>query len=68
MVIMVTDGVEEGSLAMITAFCHHDQAKMDASNVLSALCQCEPPELSVVVVRRYTLPPTSLGGPPIISI
>ena len=31
--------------------------KMEASNALSALCQCSSLETSVVVVRRYTNTP-----------
>ena len=34
--------------------CHHDQAKIEASNTLSALHQCDS---LVVVVRRYTNTP-----------
>ena len=26
--VLVTNGVEEGSLDMVTTFCHHDQMKM----------------------------------------
>ena len=29
--ILITDGVEEGKLGMMTTFCHSDQAKMEAS-------------------------------------
>ena len=28
-VILITDGVEEGYLGMVTTFCHHDQVKME---------------------------------------
>ena len=54
MVILVIDGVGEGNLGMVTTFCHHDEAKMEASDAISALCQWDSPEPSVVVVRRYT--------------
>ena len=54
MVILVTDGVGEGNLGMVTTFCHHDQSKMQATDALSALHQCKLLEPSVVVVRRYT--------------
>ena len=57
MAIVVTDGVEEGNLGMVTTFHHHNQAKMEASDALSTLCQCDLPEPSVVVVRRYTNTP-----------
>ena len=56
-VIMVTDRVREGNLGKVTTFCCHDQAKMEASDALSALCQCNSPEPSVIVVRRYTNTP-----------
>ena len=56
-VILVTDGVGEGNLGMVTTFCCHDQSKMEASNALSALHQCNSPEPRVVVVRRYTNTP-----------
>ena len=55
--ILVTDGVGEGNLGMVTTFCCHDQAKMEASDALSVLCQCDSRETSVVVVRRYTNSP-----------
>ena len=35
MVILVTDGVEEGSLGMVTTFCCHDQVKVALSEALS---------------------------------
>ena len=54
MVVLVTDGVGEGNLGMMTTFCHHDQAKMEASEALSALHQQDSPESCVVVVRRFT--------------
>ena len=52
MVILVTDGVEEGNLGMMTIFCCHNQSKMEASNALSALWQHNSLQPSVVVVRR----------------
>ena len=57
MTILITDGVGEESLGMVTVFCCHDQNKMEASDALSALCQWDPPEPSVVVIRRYTNTP-----------
>ena len=57
MAILVTDGVGEGNLGMVTTFCQHDQAKMEASNALSALHQGNLLEPSVVVVRQYTNTP-----------
>ena len=57
MAILITDGVGEGNLGMMTTFCHHDQAKMEVCNVLSALHQHDFPKPSMVVVRRYTNTP-----------
>ena len=68
MAILFTDGVREGNLGMVTTFCHHHQARMETSDALSALCQCNLPEPNVVVVRRYTRTPMSLESPPISSI
>ena len=56
MMILVMDGVGEGNLGMVTTFCHHNQAKVEASKALSALHQHDSPEPSVVV-RRYTNSP-----------
>ena len=44
-------------MGMVTTFCHHDQAKMEASEALAALQQCDLPELSIMVVRRYVNTP-----------
>ena len=56
-VILITEGVGEGNLGMVTTFCHHDQATMVASDALSSLHQCDSLQPSVVVVRRYTNTP-----------
>ena len=53
-VILVTGGVGEGKLGMVATLCHHDQAKVETSKALFALCQHDSLEPSVVVVRRYT--------------
>ena len=68
MAILVTDGMGEGYLGMVITFCCHDQAKLEASDALSALHQHYLMEPSVVVVRRYTTLPISLEGLPISSI
>ena len=57
MVILITDGVGEDHLGMVTIFCHHNQNKMEACGALSTLCQLDSPKLSVVVVMRYTNTP-----------
>ena len=62
MAVLVTDGVGEGNLGMVTTFFQHDQAKMEASEALSALHQCHSPEPSVVVVRSYTNTPYNPWG------
>ena len=56
-VILIRDGVGKENLGKVTTLCHHDQTKMEASDALSALCQCDLPETSVVVGRRYTNTP-----------
>ena len=44
MAVLVTDWVGEGNLGMVTAFCHHNQAKIEASKVHLALHQDVLPE------------------------
>ena len=67
MVVLVTDWVEEGSLGMVTTFCHHDQAKMEPSEVLSTLLHCDSPKLSIVEEKIFAnapyLPWQSFGFP-----
>ena len=43
MAVLVTDGVKEGSLGMVTTFCHHNQAKVETSEVLSNLLKWDSP-------------------------
>ena len=57
MAILITDGVGEGNLGMVTTFYHHNQNKMESSDALPAICQCNAPEPSVVVTRRHTNTP-----------
>ena len=57
MAVLVRDGVGEGNLGMMITFCHHNQAKVEASEVFFALCQHVSLEPSVVVVRRFTNSP-----------
>ena len=57
MVILITDGVGGENLGMVTIFCPHNQNKMEASDALSTLCQCDSPEPSIVVKRKYTNTP-----------
>ena len=54
MVILVIDGMGEGSLGMVTTFCHHEQAKVEASEVFSALHQHDFQEPSVIAVKKLT--------------
>ena len=35
MAILVTDGLGEGNLGMVTTFCYHNKAKMEASDAHS---------------------------------
>ena len=66
--ILITDGVGESDLAMVTGFCHPNQAKIEACDVLSVLLQYDLSELSVVVVRRYSNTLYIPRGSPIHSI
>ena len=65
--ILVTDGVGEGKLGMITAFCRTDQAKVERSDSLSTLVQRDSTKPGVVVVKAFTnsphLPQWSFGFP-----
>ena len=54
MAILITNGVRERDLGMVMVFCHPNHAKMEAWNALSALCQHDSSEPSVVVIRRYS--------------
>ena len=54
MVTLITDGVGKGDLGMVTTFCSCNQVKMEGSEVLATLCQCDPPMPSVFMVKRYT--------------
>ena len=58
MVILITDRVGERNLGMLTTFCHHDQAKVEVSEILPALYQHDSLEPSVVVVRMFTNSPS----------
>ena len=53
-VILITDGVIERDVGIVMVICHPNQVKMEASDALSTLYQCDSSELSVVVVRRYS--------------
>ena len=57
LVALKTDMVEEGSLDMMTTLCHHDQVKVESSEVLSILCQWDSPKLNVVVVKIFANSP-----------
>ena len=57
MAVLVTNLVEEGSLGMVTTFCHHYQAKVEPSEVLSTLLQWDSPKLSIVVVKIFANSP-----------
>ena len=63
MAILVTDGVGKGDLGMVMTFCSHNQVKMEASEVLTALHQCDSPEPRVFMIRRYTDTPFIPWGP-----
>ena len=61
-------GWGEWNLGMVTTFCCHNQAKMEASGALSALCQCDSPEPSVGCgeeVHQYSLYPSRVLPSPL---
>ena len=62
MAVLITNGVEEGSLGMMVTFCHYAQAKVGSLEVISTLCQWESPKQSMVVVRIFTNSPNLLWG------
>ena len=57
MVILIRDGVGKEHVGMVTIFCYHNQNKMETCDALFTSCQCDSPEPSVVVVRRYANTP-----------
>ena len=57
MAVLAINGVEEGSLGMVTTFCHHDYVKVEPPEVLSTLVQQDSPKPSVVVVKIFTNSP-----------
>ena len=52
--ILVTYGVGEGKLGMITTFCRSDQVKVEPSDSLSTLVQQDSPKPGVVVMKVFT--------------
>ena len=60
--ILVTDGVGEEKLGMITAFWGTDQAKVETSDPFSTLVQWNSPKPCVVVVKVFTNSPHLLWG------
>ena len=67
--ILVMDGVGEGKLGMITAFCRTDQAKVELLDAQSTLVKWDSPKPGVVVVTCPFLCGGSFGSPyPAITI
>ena len=52
--ILITDGVGEEKLGMITSFCRTDQAKVEPLDALLTLVQWDFLKLGVVVVKVFT--------------
>ena len=63
MAILITDGVGEGKLGMVTVFSHSDQAKMEPSVMLLTLVQWDLHELAVVLMKIFTNSPYFPWGP-----
>ena len=57
MTVLVTEGVDEGSLGMVTIFCHSDQARVEPSTMLLTLLQYESPEPGIVLMKIFTYSP-----------
>ena len=55
--ILITDGVGERDLGMVTVFCHPNQATIEAYDALSTLHQQDSSVPSMVVVRKYSNTP-----------
>ena len=55
--ILVTGGIGEGKLEIITTFCRNDQVKVEPLDMLSALVQWDLPKPGVVVVKVFTKSP-----------
>ena len=55
--MLVMDTVVEGKQGLITAFCRTYQAKVEPSDALLMLVQCESAEPGVVVVKVFTNSP-----------
>ena len=59
MAILITDGVGDGKLGMLTVFCCCNQAEVEPSVVLLTLVQQNSHELAVVVMKIFTNLPSS---------
>ena len=55
--IVLSNGVGERVLGMVTVLCHPNWAKREACDSLSTLCQCDLSKLSMLVLRRYSNTP-----------
>ena len=62
--VLIINRVEEGSLGMVTTFCHHAQAKVESSEALSTLHQWDSPKPSIVVVKIFANSPYLPWGLP----
>ena len=62
LVILVTDGIGEGKLKMMTTFCKSDQRKVEPLDALSALVQWDSARPDVVVVNVFMNSPHLLWG------
>ena len=66
--ILVTDGIGQGKLGMITTFCRTDQVKVEPSDVLSALVWQDSSKPCVLVVKVFTNSPYFPWGGPLALI
>ena len=56
MAILITDGVGEGKLGMVTIFCCSDHAKVEPSVMIPTLIQQDSHELAMVVMKIFNSP------------
>ena len=57
MAILITDGVGERKLGMVTIICHSDKAKVEPLVMLLTLIQWDSHEVAMVVMKIFTNSP-----------
>ena len=62
MVILVTEGISEGNLGLMTVYCQSDQKRVDLSDALSTLVRWDYANPVMVAVKVFTNMPFFLWG------